>query len=254
MATNLVIPDIDLNNLVDDEVELNKALLHDEMLAELAEKRKDRLGKFTSSEFHKLMTSENSNELSAGAETYVMEKVCEEITGEFADDYDTPQMRRGKELEGVAINKLSDLLGVEITNTGIDQYFFEYKDHLISHCSNKLDDHIGSTPDGIINNDVLIEVKCPNTKTFINYYLKLKINNEILKKVEKKYYWQVQGQMLLSGASKVIFACYDDRIKDKDKQLFFIDVERNEEDQEKLINKLLLAVDRKVELLKLLEK
>ncbi|XP_051951627.1 uncharacterized protein LOC127621880 [Xyrauchen texanus] len=64
---------------------------------------------------------------------------------------------------------------------------------------------LGSSPDGVVFDPTenppfgLVEVKCPNVKSYVDCkYLKLHNGTMNLKK-QHGYYWQVQGQLLLTG-------------------------------------------------------
>ena len=64
---------------------------------------------------------------------------------------------------------------------------------------------LGASPDGLVFDPSesvqfgLIEMKCPNLKSYVDCtYLKMKSGNLELKK-SHAYYWQVQGQMLITG-------------------------------------------------------
>ncbi|CAM4313665.1 unnamed protein product [Leuciscus chuanchicus] len=64
---------------------------------------------------------------------------------------------------------------------------------------------LGSSPDGVVFDPTenppygLVEIKCPNCKSYVDCkYLKLHGNTMQLKR-QHSYYWQVQGQLLISG-------------------------------------------------------
>lgn len=64
---------------------------------------------------------------------------------------------------------------------------------------------LGASPDGLIFDPSepcqfgLIEIKCPNVKSYVDCpYLQMKSGKLELKKTHA-YYWQVQGQMLITG-------------------------------------------------------
>jgi putative phage-type endonuclease len=63
----------------------------------------------------------------------------------------------------------------------------------------------GASPDGLVGNHGLIEIKCPETTTFIGYV----IANE----VPEKYKPQMAMQLLATGRKWVDFVAFDPRVK-----------------------------------------
>ncbi|WP_338078290.1 lambda exonuclease family protein [Arsenophonus endosymbiont of Bemisia tabaci] len=62
----------------------------------------------------------------------------------------------------------------------------------------------GASPDGLVNDDGLIEIKCPNTTTHLDTLITGKLKHE--------YLLQMQGQMMCTGKSWCDFVSYDDRL------------------------------------------
>ncbi|WP_347216653.1 lambda exonuclease family protein [Chryseobacterium sp.] len=200
---------------------------------------KSRLGKFTSSELGRLMTYENDiHELPKGALTYIEEKALEIMTdGRSVNQFTNESMERGNEKEIEAIEVFEKKFGVKCYATGSDQEFIQ------------LSSYFGGTPDGLIDDDDMAEVKCPNSKTHL-----FRINNircqESFKKHEKGYYWQIQGNLMASGRKRCFFIDYDDRFVNEELQLFVIEIHRNEEDIQKAKIRLEMAEKVKQHLLK----
>jgi putative phage-type endonuclease len=145
--------------------------------------RNARIGKFTASEIHKLMGIKG---LGDTGKSYAFDKAVEELFGEVKDNYVSFDMNRGIELEPMAFNKFKDLKELEfleVEKCG----FFSSKFH-------------GASPDGLVSDDAILEIKCPNATTFF----KLVVDSEI----DKKYYYQMQHQMLVTGRSKAYFFNY----------------------------------------------
>ena len=65
-------------------------------------------------------------------------------------------------------------------------------------------DMCGCSPDGLVDDDGLIEIKCPNTKTHLETVLHGKIN--------RSYMLQMQWQMECSGREWCDFVSYDPRL------------------------------------------
>lgn len=65
-------------------------------------------------------------------------------------------------------------------------------------------DRFGASPDGLVGDDGLIEIKCPNTSTHIDFIRSLKPSGQ--------YIWQMQAQMACTGRKWCDFVSYDDRL------------------------------------------
>ncbi|WP_374464167.1 lambda exonuclease family protein [Chryseobacterium sp.] len=195
---------------------------------------KSRLGKFTSSDLGKLMTYEDKiNELPKGALTYIEEKALEILTeGQCVKRFSNDSMDRGNEKELEAIEVFEQKYGVKCYATGEDQEFVEL-------CS-----YFGGTPDGLIMDEEGIEVKCPDSKTHL-FRLKNVKTEQDLKKHETKIYWQIQGNLLTTGRKKWHFIDYDDRFTKKELQLHVVEINRNEEDIQKIKTRLKMAENQK---------
>lgn len=98
------------------------------------------------------------------------------------------------------------------------------------------DEHIGFSPDGLIGEDGLLEIKC--LSDILYYKLLLKGENEI----ESKYLWQVQMQLLLSGRVWADLVFYNPNFKES--MLIF----RITPDEDKHIA-LLLGLEKGVEMI-----
>ena len=195
-----------------------------------------RRGRFTASEFHRLMGYEDKDTFPAGAETYALECAIEALTTE-SDSYSNASMERGNEKEIEAIEHFMEVTGHCVEKYGNDQEFVE------------LGDHVGATPDGLIGDHAGVEGKAPNSKTHFFYLTALK-DVETFKKSCKNYYWQCQGNMYVTGRKEWYFFSYDDRFKNEEHRLFILKIERNEADIEKLKARLLKGIEHKIKVLK----
>jgi predicted phage-related endonuclease len=79
--------------------------------------------------------------------------------------------------------------------------------------------NFGCSPDGVIG-DGLIEIKCPNSSTHIEY-----LTDD---KPPSKYIPQMQCQMAVTGSKWCDFVSFDPRLPN-DLQLFVVRLERDEE-------------------------
>jgi len=103
---------------------------------------------------------------------------------------------------------------------------------------------VGCSPDGLVGDSGLIEIKCPNTTTQIETYLKGEI--------PPTHRPQIQGQLFVTEREWTDFVSFDPRIKNGSASYFEKRVYRDDD----YINKTLWpALDRFVdELQELLEK
>jgi YqaJ-like viral recombinase domain len=200
------------------------------------EKRK---GKFTASEFVRLMGYEDKDVFPDGAITYVTEKVLEVVTTNENKQLSTHSVEWGKDTEIEAVEKFVEKYGFEVSNYGDDQQYVE------------LTKDVGCTPDGLIYKEFGIETKCPDSKTHLHYLENLTIDN--FKKECTKYYWQIQGSMYITGRKAWFFISYDPRFKKEEKRLFVLKIQRNDTDISKLEKRLLEAIKRKNQRLKAFE-
>lgn len=176
-----------------------------------------RLGRFTGSEIHKLMGIKG---LGLTGEDYAYQKACEIVFGRNEEDeFMSFDMQRGVQYEPLAFdlfNRLNEENFIQATKCD----FFPYKDFA------------GASPDGIVSDNAVLEIKCPKPETFF----KLLKDNE----VKKDYLYQMQMEMLCAGKSKAYFFNF---IIWNGKPLHHtIVVERDEELIAKILGRVLEAV------------
>jgi len=80
-------------------------------------------------------------------------------------------------------------------------------------------DQAGCSPDGLVGDDGLVEIKCPNTATHLETLLG--------QAVPAKYMAQIQFQMACTGRTWVDFVSYDPRMPES-MRLFIRRVERDD--------------------------
>ena len=195
----------------------------------------ERIGKFTASEFHRLVTYPNKTELPVGAIAYCTEKTVECLTEILDDGYTSREMQWGMDKELNAVEAFQERTGLDITHTGSNQKFFT------------LGSNTGGTPDGLIGRISGAEIKCPNSLTHFKY-MRIK-STEDLKKVMSNYYWQIQGLMMITQCDHWYFISFDPRYKRKEHQLHFVKILPVEEDQWFLRERLKMAIELRDELL-----
>lgn len=145
----------------------------------------DRLAIPTASNFSKIITT--TGKPSATTKTYMNTLLAEWYTGAPVDQIEsTIWMERGNELEASARSLYEFVQNKEIKQVGVC-YLDDKK--LIS-CS----------PDGLVGDDGLLEIKCPKANTMIDYMLDGGFPS--------KYKQQVQGQMWITGRQWCDFFAY----------------------------------------------
>jgi putative phage-type endonuclease len=137
-----------------------------------------RLGKFTASEIHKLMGTRG---LGQTGETYAKEKAIEEVFGQIEESFKSFDMQRGIDTEPIAFKRFAELMDEPVTTCGSFAY----------------NEHSGASPDGLVGEDAILEIKCPRG----NKFFKLVAGEEI----DKEYFYQMQHQMLCTNRNKAYF-------------------------------------------------
>ena len=121
---------------------------------------------------------------------YVDEKLAEYLAGNsFEEETDNYWMKRGNETEGEAIECASFLTGKQIDRVGFCKFD---------------DNSAGASPDGLIETDGMVEVKCPKHTTMIEYY-----RNGF----PDIYFNQIQFQLWVTERKYCIFFAYHPSLK-----------------------------------------
>ena len=167
-----------------------------------------RVGKFTASKIYLLLKSGRSKSEYFGVQAmkYIREKVAEVMTGETISDSQETSSKAtewGLVNEYHAIEAYSVKYGIEVHNR---QIFLPFGDHA------------GATPDGLVGDDGMIEVKCPwNPSEHTNNIL---MSDEEFIKYHEDYYPQMQMQLLCSGRQWVDFVSFDPRVVNEAARLY----------------------------------
>lgn len=126
----------------------------------------------------------------ASRASYMAELVIERITGQPTEKFTSSAMQWGTEKEPEALA----LYQVE-TGALVDQVGF------VPHPKIEAS---GASPDGLIDADGLIEIKCPNSATHLDTLL--------LQKIPDRYQVQMLWQMACTGRAWCDFVSYDPRM------------------------------------------
>jgi len=149
----------------------------------------ERAGKATASRVADL-TAKVKNGWGASRANMIAQLVAERLSGQCLDTYQSAAMQRGIELEDDAIAAYEFAEGHSVERVGF-----------IPHPELEW---AGASPDGLVGDDGLVEVKCPNLSTHIATLRGAKIPAGYVK--------QMQWQMRCTDRQWCDFASYDDRL------------------------------------------
>ncbi len=164
--------------------------------------KQERLGKVTASRIADLLAKTKSG-WGASRANYKAQLVAERLTGVVAESYINAAMTWGTEMEPEAVAAYAFYLGVDPEPVGF-----------VPHPEIEMS---GASPDRLIGNGGLIEVKCPNTSTHIETLLE--------GAVPGKYRLQMMWQMACTGRQFCDFVSFDPRLPE-DMRLFVRRIER----------------------------
>lgn len=204
--------------------------------------RDARCGKFTASEIWKLMTEPQSKaakeagEWSKTAMTYINTKVAEELTGQIHQNSNAYPLVWGEEQEPLAKQVLENKTELKVTRCTFIPFT----------------DHSGGSPDGLIGENAILEIKCPYNSSNQIEYLQVK-NVFDIKDIWPEYYWQCQMNMLFSKRTHCYFVTYDPRFTDEKHVLKVIEFEADAEDQNRCLKKIERAIEKKLEVIESLK-
>ena len=148
-----------------------------------------RLGCVTASRTADILAKTKSG-YSASRDNYMAELLCERLTGASQVGFSSAAMQWGTETEPQARMAYEILTGRSVEETGF-----------VLHPQIE---HFGASPDGLIGEDGLIEIKCPNTNTHINTLLG--------EKIPQKYLVQMHVQMICTQRDWCDFVSFDPRL------------------------------------------
>ena len=155
-----------------------------------------RLGKVTASRIADV-TAKTKTGWGAGRTNYKAQLIAERLTGQKQESFTNAAMQWGIDTEEQARIAYAFLEGQSV----LEEAFVVHPTILDS----------GASPDGLVGDDGLVEIKCPNTATHI----------ETLKgkTLPAKYVGQMQWQMACTGRKWCDFVSFDPRMPE-DMQLF----------------------------------
>ena len=194
---------------------------------------KARLGKVTASRVSDVLAKIKSGE-AAVRRNYKMQLATERLTGQKTDSYTNQAMQDGIDREDTARQIYEIVRDIKVEQVG-------FIDHPIIKMA-------GASPDGLLPDNGVLEIKCPIETTHTT--------NLLERKLPSRYISQVQWQIACTGADYANFVSYNPNFEPK-LQLMYVAVERDDEYIEMLeeeVSIFLLEVDEVINTLRELNK
>lgn len=181
-----------------------------------------RLGKVTASRVADVIARTKSG-WGASRKNYAAELIAERLTGQPAAGYMNGAMQWGIDTEPQARAAYEFFADATVVEVG-----------LIPHPTIAMS---AASPDGLVGDEGLVEIKCPTTATHIETLLS--------KSIADKYVVQMQWQLACTGRAWCDFASFDPRMPE-DLRLFIQRVERDDKriaELESAVREFLAEVD-----------
>lgn len=166
--------------------------------------KKARTGKVTASMVD-CVTAKKGGAEAATRKKYKIKLVGEILSGEPADFFHSAKMDRGTDIEPLAREAYAISRGVEVSQVGF-----------VLHPTIE---RAGASPDGIVGEDGIMQIKCPDTHTHLQYILE--------DKVPADYQKQMLWEMACTERKWCDFVSFDFRLPEH-LQLFVKRFERDD--------------------------
>ena len=180
---------------------------------------KARLGKVTASRVSDVLAKIKSGE-AAVRRNYKMQLATERLTGQKTDSYTNQAMQDGIDREDTARQIYEIVRDIKVEQVGF-----------IDHPTIKM---AGASPDGLLPDNGVLEIKCPIETTHTT--------NLLERKLPSRYISQVQWQIACTGADYANFVSYNPNFEPK-LQLMYVAVERDDEYIEMLEEEVSIFLD-----------
>jgi len=148
-----------------------------------------RIGKVTASRVADVIAKTKTG-YSSSRDNYMAQLICERLTNQKSESFTNAAMQHGTETEPLARAAYEALKDVLVDEVG----FIPHPKILMA----------GASPDGLIGDNGLLEIKCPNTATHIDTLLS--------ETVPGKYNTQMQFQMACTDREWCDFVSFDNRL------------------------------------------
>jgi len=162
-----------------------------------------RLGKVTASRVADVIAKTKKG-YSTSRENYMAQLICERMTNTQAESFTNAAMEWGTANEGFARAAYEAAKDVLVDEVGLIDHPYVQRS--------------GASPDGLVGDDGVLEIKCPNTATHFDTLLK--------GEMPSKYIPQVQWQMACTSRKWCDFVSFDPRVDDGLK-LFVVRIQRD---------------------------
>lgn len=148
-----------------------------------------RLGKVTASRIVDVVAKTKTG-WGASRANYMAELVAQRLTGQHVEGFVNAAMQHGTDTEPLARAAYEERTGAFVEQVG-----------LIEHPRIPM---TAASPDGLVDDDGMLEIKCPNTATHIETLLG--------EEIERKYILQMQWQMACADRTWCDFVSFDNRM------------------------------------------
>jgi putative phage-type endonuclease len=165
-----------------------------------------RLGKVTASRIADVMAKTKTG-YGATRAKYMDQLVDEIITGRPTIGFSNAAMQHGIDTEPKARAAYELITGNEVVEVGF--------------CPHPTIKQAGASPDGLVGDDGMLEIKCPNTSTHRSFL--------VSGKIDRRYMLQMQWQMACCDRQWCDFVSFDDRLIDGSKHCKIVEVGRDQE-------------------------
>jgi len=168
----------------------------------------ERLGHVTGSRVSDALAKKGT----ATRENYLWQLVAERLTGQVQESFTNAAMIRGTEQEPIARAAYEAHSGHFVDQIGF-----------VKHPSLEW---FGASPDGLVGQEGLVEIKNPNTSTHLQYRKS--------GQPPAKYRYQMMAQLACTGRKWCDFVSFDSRLPES-KQLFIVRFEPEAKDMEAML-------------------
>lgn len=162
-----------------------------------------RVGFCTASNFKHVMDFTKAGKPSAKRDGYVLDVVIERLTSKPTEHFINDAMLHGSEMEPLARMQFEAQTGAIVAETGF-----------IHHPTLQW---VGGSPDGLLDDDGIIEIKAPTSRTHI----------ETMLSGECEHQAQIQGLLWILGRQYCDFISFDNRLPEP-LQIYVQRIHRNE--------------------------
>jgi putative phage-type endonuclease len=164
-----------------------------------------RVGKLTASRVADMLATVKTGE-SMSRKNLRADLIAERLTGNKTDSYTNSAMNWGVETEPQA-------------RAAYEVFSYNFVDQ-VAFVDHPTIANFGCSPDGLVGDDGLIEIKCPNTSTHLEYLE--------TRKPPTKYMTQMMSQMAVTSRRWCDWVSFDPRLPDGLK-LLVVRIERDDE-------------------------